>query len=57
MLGEYAQQDWLAGLSMETDCLDDTTGATSDSRVGNHPIEKAGQGSTEGCSYHAKREW
>ena len=35
---------------METDCLDDTTGATSDSRVGNHPIEKAGKGSTEGSS-------
>ena len=57
MLGEYAQQDWLAGLSMETDCLDDTTGATSDSRVGDHPIQKAGQGSTEGSSDHAIREW
>ena len=42
---------------METDCLDDTTGATSDSRVGNHPIQKAGQGSTEGSSDHAIREW
>ena len=57
MLGEYAQQDRLAGLSMETECLDDTTGATSDSRVGNHPIQKAGQGSTEGSSDHAIREW
>ena len=42
---------------METECLDDTTGATSDSRVGNHPIEKAGQGSTKARSDYAKREW